>query len=438
MATILPTPRLWLVLALGIPLALGGAVIPGLERFVFFFDVGLLTVWYLTGRQARTWEVARVTRVTDPVLSVRVKNVVTLEIENLSGTSMTVAIRDEPPENCHAEGNEFRIFLPRRERLKKKYTMMPTSRGEWEFRGLFIRYPALLGLAQVQKMILPPTPVRVYPNVKAIEEFELLKQTGHLNHLGMRQSRQKGLGMEFESLRDYNEDDFRKIDWKASARRGKLVVRNFEQETNQGVIVCVDVGRHMLGEVEGVRKLDHCLDAALLFLHSAERAGDQVGLLTFNDRVESYIAPRRGKTQVARILESLYDAQAEPVQPNYVEAFSFLASRWKKRSLVVVFTDAENLDQAGMLTVALSQIRRRHLVYVVRVSDPKLREFLAADIAGERELFDQSAALWYIGDRKRAEAALRGAGLHSLEAEPQNLAKELVTAYLRVKRLSLI
>lgn len=438
MATILPTPRLWLLLALGIPLALGGAVIPGLERFVLYYNIVLLTVWWLTGRQATSWEVVRVTRQTDPVLSVRVKNTVTLEVENLGNVPLTVTIRDEAPENCLAEGNEFKIFLPRRERLKKKYILTPTSRGEWEFRGLFVRYPALLGLAQVQKVVLPPNPVRVYPNVKAVEEFELLKQTGHLSHLGMRQSRQKGLGMEFESLRDYNEDDYRKIDWKASARRGKLVVRNFEQETNQGVVVCVDIGRHMLGEIEGVRKLDHCLDAALLFLHAAERAGDQVGLLTFNDRVENYIAPRRGKQQVARILEALYDAQAEPVQPNYIEAFSHLATRWKKRSLVVIFTDAENADQAGMLTAALAQIRRRHLVYVVRVSDPKLREFLTADIVGNRELFDQAAALWYIGDRKRAEAALRGAGLHSLEAEPQNLAKELVTAYLRVKRLSLI
>ena len=426
------------MVALGIPLALAGAVVPGAERFVVFYNLVLLVVWYLTGRQAKSWDVVRVRRITDPVLSVRVKNTIEIELENNLQSSITLTVRDEVPENCLAEGNQFKISLRDRERKSQKYTLTPTSRGQWKFRGLYVRYPAILGLAQVQKEILPPAPVRIYPNVKAIEEFELLKQTGHLSHLGMRRSRIKGLGMEFESLREYNEDDFRKIDWKASARRGKLVVRNFEQETNQGVMVCVDIGRHMLGEVEGVRKLDHCLNAALLFLHAAERAGDQVGLMLFNDRVENFIAPRRGKAQVSRLLEALYDAQAQPVQPNYIGAFSYLASRWKKRSLVVVFTDAENADQASMISTALAHIRRRHLVYVVRVSDPKLREFLAADIEGDRELFDQAAALWYLGDRKRAEAALRSAGINSLEAEPQDLAKELVIAYLRVKRLSLI
>lgn len=435
---ILPTSRLWIAFAFGIGIALAGAVVPGIERFVFAYNIFLVLTWYLTGRIAKKWDPVRLTRTTDPVLSVRVKNTIQLEIENNLQSSIAIRIRDEVPENCHTEGNEFKLTLRGRGRTSVSYTLTPTSRGEWEFRGAFVRYFAPLGLAQIERQILPAKTVRIYPNVKAVQEFELLKQSGHLNLIGLRQSRQKGLGMEFESLRDYNEDDFRKVDWKASARRNKLVVRNYEQETNQGVMVCVDIGRHMLGEVEGVRKLDHCLDAALLFIHAAERAGDQVGLMLFDDSVQHYIAPRRGRAQVARILEALYDAQAQPVQPNYNTAFSHLATRWKKRSLIVVFTDAENADQANMISTALGQLRRRHLVYVVRVSDPKLREFINADIADEQALFDQAAALWYVGDRQRAEVSLRGAGIHSLEAEPQDLAHQLVTAYLRVKRLSLI
>ncbi|MBX3113683.1 MAG: DUF58 domain-containing protein [Fimbriimonadaceae bacterium] len=435
---ILPTPRLWALVAVGIVIAIAGAFVPGLESIVIFYNLVLLILWWLTGRMAKKWDVVRIKRVTDPVLSVRVRNTVTLEIENELQYPISIKVRDEVPENCLAKGNEFSIKLDPRKRVSQSYVLLPKSRGLWEFRGLYIRYPALLGLAVIQKQILPPTPVRVYPNIKAVQEFELLKQTGHLSLIGLRQSRMKGLGTEFESLREYNEDDYRKIDWKASARRGKLVVKNFEQETNQGVMVCVDIGRHMLGEVDGVRKLDHCLDAALLFMHAAERAGDQVGLLMFNDVVHKYIQPRRGATQVSRILEAIYDAQAEPVQPDYVGAFGFLASRWKKRSLVVVFTDAENADQADELSVALSQIRRRHLIYVVRVSDPKLREFLSPEIPDEQALFDQAAALWYLGDRKRAEIALKNMGINSLEAEPDRLATELVGAYLNVKRLSLI
>jgi uncharacterized protein (DUF58 family) len=435
---ILPTTRTWIFVGLGIILALAGSVISGLERVVILYNITLLVLCLLAGAWAKRIRLPRITRITDPALSARVRNAVTLRIENETNQSIQLCVRDEAPENCRAEGNEFKIDLDPFQIKNATYHITPTSRGEWQFRGLFVRIQVFGGLVQVEKQVLPACPVHIYPNIKAVQEFELLKQTGHLSTLGMRQSRQKGLGMEFESLREYNDDDFRKIDWKASARRGKLVVRNFEQETNQGVVIGIDLGRHMLGEVEGVRKLDHCLDAALLLMHAAERAGDQVGLLTFNDTVKNYIAPRRGKAQISRLLSAIYDAQAEPTQPNYGLAFGHLASRWKRRSLIVIFTDAENADQASHIAASLGSLKKRHLVYVVRVSDPRLRTYLASPIESEGQLFDQAAAHWYLSDRRKAEAALRGVGIQSVEAEPQDLARQLVSAYLRVKRLSLI
>ena len=109
----------------------------------------------------------------------------------------------------------------------------------------------------------------------------------------------RGLGTEFESLREYAEgDDFRKMDWKASARRGKLIVRQYEQERNQCVIICLDVGRAEPSEVNGVSKLDHALDACLMLMHAAAASGDFVGLLMDADHVKRYIPPRKGRNQV--------------------------------------------------------------------------------------------------------------------------------------------
>ena len=256
--------------------------------------------------------------------------------------------------------------------------------------------------------------------------------------MGVRKSRVKGLGTEFESLREYNDDDYRTIDWKSTARTGKLVVKNFEQERNQAVIVCLDFGRHMLAEVEGRRKLDYALDSALMLLHTAERHGDQVGLLLFNDTVNRYIAPKRGRAQVSAILDSVYGIQAEPVQPNYEASFSYLSARWKRRSLVVVFTDAENESQASELASSLSVLRKRHLLMVVRVADPRLRELMKQDIRDEDDLYLRTSAHWYFSDRKKADSALTAVGIESLEAEPEDLSAALVSAYLRVKERSLI
>ncbi len=434
----IPTPRLWALLGLGIPIALLGLVAPGAERLVLLYNIVVLGAFFASGTMGKRFVPIRASRSTDAVLSVRVRNSVHLTIENLSGSPIRFRVRDEAPENCEVGENEFWMSLGPRRIGQKTYTVVPQSRGNWSFRGLFVRYYAPLGLAMIDTQIIEEVPVRVYPNVKAVQEFELLKQAGHLNLMGLRRSKLRGLGTQFESLREYNDDDFRVIDWKASARRGKLVVRNFEQETNQGLVVCVDIGRHMLGEVEGVRKIDHCLDAALLLMHAAEREGDQVGLLLFNDIVHRYIQPRRGTGQIARILEAIYSAMAEPIQPDYAGAFGFLATRWKRRSLIVVFTDAETEDQATDLSIALAQLRRRHLVYVVRVSDPKIREALGNPVFTEQELFDRSSALWYLQDRRKAEVTLKNQRIHSVEAEPQELATELVHAYLRVKQHNLL
>jgi uncharacterized protein (DUF58 family) len=274
--------------------------------------------------------------------------------------------------------------------------------------------------------------------VRALAEYDLLKQKGHLALMGVRRSRVKGLGTEFESLREYNDDDYRTIDWKSTARMGKLVVRNYEVERNQGVIVCLDVGRHMLAEVSGRRKLDYAIDSALMLMHAAQKMGDQVGLLMFSDYVGRYIAPKKGRAQVSAILDTVHGVHAEPVQPNYQAAFAYLSNRWKRRSLVVVFTDAENDDQAAELAVALGNLRKRHLVFVVRVADPRLREVLAAPLDQPTDLYRRAAAHWYFRDRKKAETRLSTGGLQSIEAEPQDLSAALVSAYLRVKELNLI
>lgn len=435
---VIPTPRFWILLSLGVLIALGGAVVPGLESFVLPYNVLLFALFGITAYLAKKWEPLSVKRRTDPILSANVSNTVRLELENVGPDRLTFQIRDEAPDTALVQNNEFAITLEPYQVKEVAYQIKPLERGRQTFQGTFYRFAAPLGLCLIQKRFPNEAPARVYPNVLAVREFDLLKQKGRLNMMGVRRSRFKGLGTEFESLRDYNEDDYRKIDWKASARRGKLVVRNFEQESNQNVIVCVDVGRHMLSEVNGIRKLDYCLDACLLLLHAAERANDLIGLLVFNDIVKRYVVPRKGKAQVAAVMDALYDNMAEPVQPDYAAAFAYLSRRWKRRSLVVVFTDAENYDQANELALALDSIRKRHLLFVVRVSDPHLKELAHVGVTNEKTLFDRSAALWYQNDRRRAQARLASVGIQSIEAEPQDLGAALVGAYLRVKELNLL
>ncbi|MEZ0326092.1 MAG: DUF58 domain-containing protein [Fimbriimonas sp.] len=433
-----PTKRFWLLVAIGIPLAAISALI-GSPVLVLAYDGLLLIAAIVSYYLAPSTKGLTILRTFDPVLSVRAANKVTLEVDNESGEVIQGRLRDEPPAFFDAELNEFDLRLESGRPQKLTYTVRPTERGSESFRGTFLRLDCPLGLVRRDVYLSSEQPVRVYPNVLALREFDMLKQHGRLKEIGIRRSRMRGLGTDFESLREYTQgDDYRKMDWKASARSGKLVVRQFEQERNQAVVLCIDTGRHMLAEVDGVTKLDHVLDALLMLTHAALVAGDSVGLLVFSDTVKRYIPPRKGRSQAGLIIEAVHDLVPEPVESDPGAAFAYLASRWTRRSLLVGFTDYEDEDRARDLLVAFKPMSRRHLALLVRVQDPRLDEVLAAPIANPKALYMRAAASMLMEDRMAAKALLRASGIHNLESEPQDLAASLVNYYLMVKERSLL
>jgi uncharacterized protein (DUF58 family) len=430
---IVPTRRFWLLVGLGLPVALLGAWLPGVERVLIPYNVALFLLLLATSRWAPRGDALRVARRHDQVLSSRAQNLVTLEVVNEGGQSATGRIRDEAPAGFEADRQEWRLDLAPGERKEFRYHVRPLQRGSAFFRGTFVRLAAPLGLAEVQYRLRTEKPVRVYPNVLALREFDLLAQKGRLNLIGIRRSRRKGLGTDFESLRDYHDDDFRRIDWKTTARRGKLVVREYEVERNQGVILCVDTSRAMLAEVAGTTKLDHTLDAMLMLMRAASVAGDQVGLLVFGAQVERYVPPRRGAAQTGAILEAVHALGAEPSYPAYARAFGYLSSRWKRRSLLVVFSDVDDDEQARELMQALTPQTRRHLVVLVRVADPRLRRLCRQPLSGPKAFYEAAAAEWHANERAKAGRHLVSGNVRVIEAEPEELAATLVSAYLGIK-----
>ncbi len=433
-----PTKRFWMAVALGIPIA--AVAYQANQPFLLLaYNFLLLAVAIATLRLAPSPNSLRLRRKFDPVLSVRAANKITLEIENDGLEPMRGLLRDEPPAGCYASRQEFPLALKPEGYAEVEYFLTPSERGSSFFRGTYLRLKCPLGLVERQVKLNTEQPVRIYPNVLALREFELLKQQGRLREIGIRRSRQRGLGTEFESLRDYAEgDDFRKIDWKATARRDKLIVRQFEQERNQAVIIVIDVGRGMLAEVEGVRKLDHALDSCLMLTHAAAMAGDFVGLLVYSDVVKRYIPPRKGRNQIGIIIEALHDLVAEPVESDPKAAFAYLSARWKRRALLVAFTDCEHQEKVLELTTAMGPLVRRHLALVARVSDPRLLQASETSLENVEGMYKRAAAALLAKDRREAGVALSIANIHSLEAEPQDLASALVNFYFMVKEKSIL
>jgi uncharacterized protein (DUF58 family) len=433
-----PTTRFWWIIAAGIPLA---ALLYAVDQayLLLLFDLGLLIFAWFTLRIGPSTDLLKLKRKFDPVLSVRAANHVTLQLENEGIEPIRGILRDEPPGGCIVSRQEFPLSLKPNGYTEFDYFLTPAERGSDYFRGTYVRLKCPFGLVERQVKLNTEQPVRIYPNVLALREFELLKQQGRLREMGIRRSRMRGLGTEFESLRDYAEgDDYRKIDWKATARRDKLIVRQFEQERNQAVIIVVDVGRGMLAEVEGVRKLDHALDSTLMLTHAAAMAGDFVGLLVYSDVVKRYIPPKKGRNQIGIIIEALHDLVAEPVESDPRAAFAYLSSRWKRRALLVTFTDCEHQEKATELATAMGPLVRRHLVLIARVADPKLKEASRASLENLAGMYGRAAAALMTRDRREAGVTLSTANIHNLEAEPQDLASALVNFYFMVKEKSIL
>ena len=245
----------------GIPIS-GLSAYFGLTWTGLVYDIILIAAAVASGYLGPDGKNLRLVRQHDPVLSVRVPNKIKITLYNETSEEISGRIRDEPPPLFIASRKEFPISIPAGSAAEMTYMLTPSERGTDFFRGTFLRLKCPFGLVERQLRLGTEQEIRIYPNVLAMRQFDLLNQKGKLNQIGIRKSRMRGLGSDFESLREYAVgDDFRKIDWKATARRGKLIVRQFEQERNQPVIICIDIGRRMLSEVNGVTKLDYVLDS---------------------------------------------------------------------------------------------------------------------------------------------------------------------------------
>jgi uncharacterized protein (DUF58 family) len=438
------TRRFFLLVALGIvPLLLSGffaplALLGALWNLVL---VSLAVVDYLLC--AAPEKALSAERITDRALSVAASNSILLKFRNETRQRLQGIIRDEPPaEFALAAGTNARqqpFLLKPFEVRSFEYTLTPPARGNFDFGDVYARIVGPLGLVVRQGQIPTASPVAVLPNLQAVEDYDLLMRRATKMRQGVRRTRIRGGGREFASLRDYTPDDeMRVVDWKATARRGKLIARSFEAERSQDILLLIDLGRLMRQEVNHTQKLDHVVNSALMLAHVVSQADDRVGLLTFADEARAWLPPRKGRAQTNDILQALYSARAEIVESDYRAAFRFLSARWRKRSLAVVFTDLSDPESSAMLLAEIAQLARAHLVVCVLISDPLVGERARLSPRAASQVYEKAVAEEVLSDRSNALALLQKRGVLVVDAEPSELSAELVARYLMVKNRSLL
>lgn len=426
--------RAWMLIALGGLWALGAVARPDLIIGVVILDlligIALLTD-FLTIPRAEQF---RVRRLHEHVLSLGANNRIELVLEHTLSQPRHARLRDEPPPDAEFDRREFEILLLPEQPTQVAYHLTPHYRGSAQFEDVFLRVEGRFRLLAQTYRLPAREQVPVYPNLLQMREYDLLRHRGRLRQMGFRQLRLRGQGTEFESLREYTVDDeFRRIDWKATARRGKPIVRDYQVERSQNVLLLLDAGRNMLAEVEGMRKFDTVLNTALMLAYVAVQMDDKVGAMVFADEVDQFVPPQRGRAQVAHLTEQLHAVQPRLVESDYLYATTYLARRWRKRSLMVLFTDLIDPDSSRMVVHALGTLARQHLCVVVTVADPRLRLWSGETPSEPFQLYRRAVATQVLDDRLAVIRTLQRMGIHTVDASPETLVADLVNYYTAIK-----
>ena len=379
------------------------------------------------------------TRSHDNRLSLGADNSITLALENRQSRTVQFDLRDEPPDPWVDAAIMLSGEAGARQPWQDSYSVHPLRRGNYEFGDLTLRWLSPLGLWQRQHRYDKTAPVRVYPNLLDVRKYDLFLRRNRLQEIGLRNSRQFGEGTEYELLRDYlPDDDFRRINWKATARRHKPITVEYQIERSQNVLVALDVGRMMQSPVGNIAKLDYVINAALLLSYVATGMGDKMGMMTFADDVQQYLAPKQGRGQFYQMLELLYAVEAQPVEPDFNKSISYLRLKQRKRSLVVLFTDLSSGVNIDTLVTNISQLAKRSLPLVVTISDPDIVNASKMQPADTLGIYQRAAANQLLDERRIALESLARRGVHTLDVPANQLSLSVIQRYLEIKRKSLI
>ena len=395
-----------------------------------------------------------VTRQMNSKFSLAVENVVTLKVVNRSRHPLRLCIKDDFPDAFFYDAVLHECRVPPMQHVDISYRLTPLRRGVYGFADIHLQGWGVLGLIVRRRRIPAAAEIKVYPNLQAVRQYELLVKRGMLHHIGLKSSRQFGEGTEMERLREYSpDDDFRRIDWNATARQRKPIVREFETERNQDIVIMLDTGRLMASPIlletdtlttpettsqKAMLKLDYAINTTLMTAYVSMLKGDKVGLIAFADSVHQYLSPKPGKKQFLTMLEAIYALPVHPVEPDFREAFKYLALKQRRRALIILFTDILDSDSAEGIAAYVSQLSKHHLVVCVTLTDSGIVELAEQRTENSKSVYQKAIAERLLQEKHATLEILRRQGVITIDVPAHQLTMAVVNKYLELKAKSRI
>jgi uncharacterized protein (DUF58 family) len=354
-------------------------------------------------------------------------------VRNGSSRSASIQFAEGLAPSLGFDARRATLKLPAGRAATVETDLHPTRRGRFSLAEIVIRVDGPLGFAGRQQTRWIPAELRILPRFPSRAEAELRLRRSRLD-MGLRSARMRGGGSEFEQLRDFTVDDeFRKIDWSATARADRLIVKTFRTERNQTVINILDNGRLMAGQVAEVPRSEHAMDAIMAVTTVATGLGDRTGLLVFDKSVRASVPASARSTQLSRVTNAMFDIEPELAESDYRGAFTETLLRFSRRTMLIIHTELIEQTVGEFLLPALPLLTRSHVVVIASVRDPQIAEWAATPPETAEEAHLHTAARASLSERQRTIAELRRTGATVIDAVPGKLAARLMDHYLDVK-----
>lgn len=368
------------------------------------------------------------------------ENEIRLYIANRYAFPVNVVVLDEIPHQFQVRDSEYAVAIPPGREAILRYTLRPVRRGEYAFGviNVFARTP--LRLVRRRYKFAGDHVVPVYPSYIQMRRYELMAHSNRLSELGIKKIRRVGQTMEFDQIREYVAgDDYRTLNWKATARRaGTLMVNQYQDERAQHVYSLIDKGRVMQMAFEKMTLLDYAVNASLVLANISLIKGDRAGLITFGKTVENILPAEGTRLQMHRIVETLYNQKTDFPESDIERLHTMVRRRITTRSLLFLFTNFESFAALERQLPYLRGIAKLHLLVVVFFENTELRGLLDAIPRTTEEVATKTIAEKLALEKRQIVKELERHGIPSIYTSPQGLTAKTINKYLEVKARRLV
>jgi uncharacterized protein (DUF58 family) len=367
------------------------------------------------------------------------ENDVYISLYNNYSMPVSATVIDEIPVQFEIRNFNHRLVLKPKANKTLHYRLRPVKRGEYEFGFVRVYVNSPIGLVSRRYTLDDPDKVAVYPSFLQLRKFELLAISNRLTEFGIKKIRKIGHNREFDQIKEYVPgDDVRTLNWKATARKGLMMVNTYQDEKSQQMYCLIDKGRTMKMPFDELSLLDYAINSSLVLSNVAIRKDDKAGLMTFSNKLGNFVKAEKKPNQMERILETLYNQDMNFKEADFGRLYMHVKTQIKQRSLLMLYTNFESLVSLHRQLPYLRKIASQHLLVVIFFENTELRELTNMNPGNLEEVYVKTVAEKFAFEKRLIAKELQRYGIHCVLSAPQNLTVSSINKYLELKARGMI